>query len=208
MRKRSFFCFFVCLPLVLLSGCQGFGPHTAAGGAIGTAAGSLIGASIGSREGKAAEGALIGALTGATAGSVLGNQVDQEEARIEAQFQEAAWAAEQRALSFNQVIELSRSGLSDDVIVNQIRSSGIDRLPDTQDLIWLKNEGVSDRVIAALQQPPRPQTVPVPVPVAPFPECYPGPGPAPLLVIEAGRPLPPRRPVRRPHFRSHFHYRW
>jgi uncharacterized protein YcfJ len=146
-------------------GCQGFQsgrstydypppparPNTAAGAVVGGASGSLIGAAIGSGEGKTGKGALIGGLIGATAGGVLGNQADRAEDLRQYEYQQQQFEARQSAITLQQIIEMSQSGLSPSVIVNQINSQGVWTRPTTNDLIILKQNGVSDQVIAALQ---------------------------------------------------------
>ena len=126
-------------------------PNTAAGAVVGGASGSLIGAAIGSGEGKTGEGALIGGLIGAAAGGVLGNQADRADDIRQYQYQQQQVQARQSAISFEQVIEMSQSGLSPAVIVNQINSQGVWSRPTANDLIYLKQSGVSDQVIGALQ---------------------------------------------------------
>ena len=126
-------------------------PNTAAGAVVGGASGSLIGAAIGSGEGKTGEGALIGGLIGAAAGGVLGKQSDRADDIRQYQYQQQQVQARQAAITLDQVIQMSQSGLSPSVIVNQINSQGIWSRPTTNDLIILKQNGVSDQVISALQ---------------------------------------------------------
>lgn len=126
-------------------------PNTAAGAVVGGASGSLIGAAIGSGEGKTGEGALIGGLIGAAAGGVMGNQADRADDVRQYQYQQQQLAARQSAITLQQIVEMSQNGLSPSVIVNQINSQGVWSRPTTNDLIVLKQNGVSDQVIAALQ---------------------------------------------------------
>ena len=51
----------------------------------------------------------------------------------------------------NQVIQMSQSGLSDELIVNQIKANGIASPITTNDLIQMKSTGVSDLVIGEMQ---------------------------------------------------------
>ena len=144
--------FFASVLLVALaSGCQTIGPNTAGGGAIGTLAGSLTGAAIGATEGKAPEGALIGALAGGTAGSVFGSAIDrdvQQQRFAQQQFVNQQIAG---AITMDQVVRMTQSGLGGDVVTRQIASQGIARRPTIEDLIFLKQNGVQDNVIHALQ---------------------------------------------------------
>ena len=141
---------------VITTGCQSVGPNQRQGGLIGAGAGSLIGAAIGSTDGKALEGAGIGGTIGATIGALEGRQVDQQNAAYQRELQA-------RATHIDQVVQMTRSGLSEEVIINQIRSTGIVSPPTHEQLIFLKNNGVSDRVIAAMQGAGAvPQYAPIP----------------------------------------------
>ena len=133
--------FAVCLAA---TGCQSVGPNQYRGGLVGAGAGSLIGAAIGSTDGKPLEGAAIGGAIGSTIGSLEGRRTDQENLA----YQQAIQA---QATHIDQVIQMTRSGLSEEVMINQIRATGIVAPPTHEQLIFLKNNGVSDRVIAALQ---------------------------------------------------------
>ncbi len=126
-------------------------PNTAAGSVFGGASGSLIGAAIGSSEGKTGEGALIGGLIGAATGGILGKQVDRENELRSNYYRQQQQRALNSAVTFQQVVQMTQNGLSSDVVINQINSNGIWSKPTTSDLISLKQNGVSDQVITALQ---------------------------------------------------------
>ena len=195
--------------MVFISGCASpAGFNTYQGGILGTAGGALVGAAIGADSGKPLEGAAIGALAGGTLGSAAGNQIDglQQEQQMRQQQASAAMAA--RALTLDQVIELSTSGVSSEVIANQIRAVGVAQPISTQDVIYLKNRGVADAVIVALQTagPPlapstaesyrenRPLVVEERVYVAPgFGPWGPYCAPYPAGYRWGPRPCPPRR---------------
>jgi len=53
-------------------------------------------------------------------------------------------------LTVNEVIKLSRAGISDDAIIQQLAKSGGPSHLSSSDLVRLKNAGVSDRVIASM----------------------------------------------------------
>ena len=144
---------FVYLAAILLihPGCQASHPNAAVGGLLGGTTGGMMGAAIGSHEGKTGEGALIGALAGGVTGAVIGNQTDEANLRYRQAANQNAIAAEQAAVTNEQVIEMTRSGLSDEVISNQIKTSGVAQRVSTQDIIELKSQGVSDLVIRQLQ---------------------------------------------------------
>jgi len=64
------------------------------------------------------------------------------------------------AVTSQDVIAMTQAGLSEDVIATHVRASGVAQPPGVHDLIYLRNSGVSDRVIQALQQAPPPGGAP------------------------------------------------
>ena len=143
---------------------------------------------------KTAEGALIGAVAGATTGTIAGNAIDREIAQQKIADQRQIQQQVATAVSMDQVIRMAQSGLGSDVITQQIHAQGIIRRPTIDDLITLKQNGVDDRVINALQQARiAGQSAPVrvverlqPVPIEP-------------VIVEPCPPVPPfrYRPPRR-----------
>jgi len=95
----------------------------------------------------AAIGSAIGALTGATVGSGL----DEIEARNRSQMVSQAAYSQPIGTTLNEVISMSNAGLSDQIISRHIRNEGFTRTLDAGDLIALRQQGVSDSVIADLQ---------------------------------------------------------
>ena len=89
---------------------------------------------------------MIGGAIGALSGSNIGSNIDQQN-------QANAYANSVRSsqLGLADVIGMSRTGLGDDVIMTQIQTNGVIAIPTSADLITLKNAGVSDRVIQAMQ---------------------------------------------------------
>lgn len=159
MHRISFILFAATVACSL--GCQ-TGPNFAAGGLLGGTTGGILGGAIGARDGKAGEGALIGAVAGGLAGAAIGNQQDANEIRAIEQVNQAnrgAQAAYEQAVSesaitFAQVVQMTQSGLSEAIIVNQLQVNGVLVRPTPNDLIGLKSNGVSDRVINAIQTAP------------------------------------------------------
>ena len=139
------------LTLLMGSGCATMN-HTQSGAAVGTGLGAVTGAIVGAGSGHAEGGALIGAAAGALAGGLVGNAEDAREER-DAAIAQAAYAQQmQQAMSNVDVIQMSQSGISDDVIISSMNSQGgrFDLSP--QGIINLKNSGVSDRVIISMQR--------------------------------------------------------
>jgi len=156
------------------------------GAAVGGLTGGVLGAAIGSGEGKTGEGALIGGLAGAIAGGLLGNQADRTEYQRIQYNQQQFDQAIQSAISYSDVIQMSRSGLGDDVISRQIETQGTVQRPTTSDLMMLKSNGVSDRVIVAMQTAWSPNDGPRRAPASPYP-AYTQPG---TVIVESWQPEP------------------
>jgi len=146
------------------------------GGAIGTGAGLALGAATGNPK----TGALVGGLLGSGVGASIGNESDnrKEERREITQAVATAQAQSATKIGVFDVIDLSRQGLGDEVIVNQIRSTNSSFQLTSTDLSSLKQQGVSDRVIVAMQNA-RPAAVVV---ASPRPVIYAQPAPPPLII--------------------------
>jgi len=135
----------------LLTGCQnpdGTQNNTAGGALIGGVVGALTGAAIGGpRNGGA--GALIGAAAGAIGGGLIGNSVDQEQnARLRAEAPETYVKVDQnQPLAVADVKALAKAGISEDVIINQIKNSHTVYHLTSTDIIDLRDSGVSDKVV-------------------------------------------------------------
>lgn len=185
--------------------------NTGAGAVIGGVAGALAGAAIGKNNHSTAAGALIGGAAGVVTGAAVGSVVDEKERARAYQYQQQQYQRQYQqqlahAVSIPDVLAMTRSGVSDDVIINQIRRNGMERKVDTNDVITLHNEHVSNAVIAAMQQSPGPAVVSTVQPVQPVPvysqpvvvEGYPYPPPPPHYRYYYGpsyyRPYPPPPP--------------
>ena len=107
---------------------------------------ALAGGAIGAATHHAGEGALIGAAAGATLGGVTGAAVDNHQQKVAVRRKRSA-----RALGLQDVVTLTQSGTSDDIIINQIRTSGTVYHLRGDEIVWLKQNGVHDPVIEAMQ---------------------------------------------------------
>ncbi|GIW96230.1 MAG: hypothetical protein KatS3mg110_4271 [Pirellulaceae bacterium] len=158
MTDAIFYRWIACLTLaVLAGGCQGV-PHRDQGALIGGVGGAGLGAAIGRKTGNPVAGAVLGAAAGTLTGAAIGESIDAQQAATAAIASRAG-----RPVSFSQVIQMTRAGLSDDVIVAHIEANGVERRPTADDLVKLKNDGVSDRVLLAMQQNARPRAAEQPV---------------------------------------------
>ncbi|HTS19707.1 MAG TPA: YXWGXW repeat-containing protein [Verrucomicrobiae bacterium] len=185
---------------VVLTGCytpEGRPDYTAngalAGGAIGAGTGAIIG---GAAAHNAGAGALIGGAVGVVSGALIGHSIDeQQRARLQ-QEAPATWQRVEQGqpLGLADIKQLAKAGVSDEVIISQIRNSHSVYQLSTSEIIDLKDAGVSERVIdfmintassyAATPPPPPQDGAPVQaVPAAQPPppplveEYYPAPAP-------------------------------
>jgi outer membrane lipoprotein SlyB len=127
---------------------------TASGTFMGGALGAITGAVVGGKKNRG-EGALIGAGVGAVTGNLLGRSKDRNDERRAAvgaaTVGQLNQQAAQVAVTNYDLLEMTRAGVSEEVIISTMRSRGarIDLSP--QSLIALKQQGVSDRVVMAAQ---------------------------------------------------------
>jgi hypothetical protein len=173
--------------LTLCSGCAS--PYYAdRGAAFGGVTGAGVGALVGSAVDHPVAGALVGAGVGAVSGAAVGRGLDDIEARNRANI--AATMGRQvppGAVATEDVVAMSQAGVNEDVIVNHIRYNGVQRPPQTGDLIALQRANVSPRVIAAMQAPPAQAAR---VPIMPGPMVV-GPPPPPWAYPAYYYPPPP-----------------
>lgn len=138
------------------------------GATLGGLAGAVAGGLIGDNNNEAGAGAGIGAVVGAVAGGLLGDAADKDRAIAQQQRyyqnqqqqfyqQQQQIAVQQSAVSMNDVISMTRSGLSDSIIINQIQQRGFGRDLQVADIISLHQNGVRESVISALQRAPSAQ---------------------------------------------------
>lgn len=148
----------------------------------GATAGGLAGAGIGAAIGEATDeplaGAAIGGLVGAATGGLIGNQMDDQMSNGYAT-QQAVYAPN----AIQDAIAMTSAGITDDVIISHLHNNGIPGPLAAGDLIALKQQGVSDHVIRAMQQGPLGAVAPA---------AYYEPA-APTVILEPAIPFPLRR---------------
>jgi hypothetical protein len=137
------------------TGCSSMN-HTEKGAAIGGALGTAAGLGIGAATGSPKTGALIGGLAGGGLGAIAGGHKDEKDRRerdvIHANAVATADAqAQQRRMGLSDVMDMAQKGHDDTVIINQIKSTGSTFQLTPSDLDMLKQNGVSSRVIAEMQ---------------------------------------------------------
>src|SRR5689334_19437049 len=99
------------------AGCQS-ASNADQGALFGGATGGVLGGIIGHQFHSTAAGAVIGAGAGALTGAVVGNKIDESEARNRALIeQRLGHAVSPGAVSIEDVIAMTRAGVSEPVIV-------------------------------------------------------------------------------------------
>jgi hypothetical protein len=129
----------IAVLLAFICGCSTMS-NTEAGAGAGGLIGAGTGALIGHATGHTAGGAIIGAGVGALTGGLIGHSEDEAEKK-------AAAARAARTLGLTDIVQMSQSGVSDSVIIAQIRSSRSVYRLSTNDTIWLQQQGVRDSVV-------------------------------------------------------------
>ncbi len=114
------------------------------GGILGAGAGMIVGNQSNHRGEGRAEGALIGGAVGAMAGALAGSQMQKDP-------QQQAQPVNPSQMSMQQIVDLSKQGINEDVIVDRIRMSNSRFALSANDVEYLKGQGVSQKVISAMQ---------------------------------------------------------
>ena len=141
--------------LVSLTGCQSSPNRAGEGALIGGLIGAGAGAIIGHQSGERDKGALIGGVTGALAGTLVGSQVQKQPAQGQqaapAQQAAAPQAVNPNQMTIPQIIGMTRQGVHEDVIVDRIRLSNSRFVLSADDVAYLQQNGVHQKVISAMQ---------------------------------------------------------
>ena len=181
---------FVLLLLLSLSGCAS--PYHADRGAlVGGALGAGTGAIIGNAVGSPLAGTAIGAGVGALSGAAIGGGLDEVEARNRAEIQaKLGQPVAAGAVTLGDVIAMTQAGVEDPLIITHIQSHGSARPLTSQDLIQLRQAGVSSAVVQQLQNTPSPAVI------RPAPTYYASPPPIIVEEYHYGPPMYHRYPRR------------
>src|SRR5262249_21850075 len=129
-------------------GCDSMS-HTDQGLLGGSLVGGVLGTAVGAATGHAGAGALIGAASGAAIGGGAGAAEDRAEHK--AAVRQAVAEQQRRALTLYDVAQLTASGTSDAILINQIRASGAVYSLTAADITYLQQNRVGDAVIAEMQ---------------------------------------------------------
>jgi hypothetical protein len=193
------------LPAALSCGCQSAAGN---GALIGGAGGAALGTGIGILAHNPAAGALIGAGAGAAAGGITGAIIDEKREKDKEKAAAQAAAAEAAAhppMGITDVVQLVQQHVDDSLIISQIRTTHSVFSLSANDLVYLKQMGVSDLVIAEMQATAyrtAPRRVYSAAPV------YVAPPPGTVYVVEPPPPPPPPVAVGIGFGYTHYGHHW
>ena len=141
--KKAFLLSTVLIFVLVISGCQTNKTRIAEGAGIGGLVGAAAGGIIGHQSGHGVGGALIGGAVGAAGGAAVGSQIKKPEQNTS--------AVSSAGLSMSKIVELTKQGVSSDEIINKIKATKSQYSLTAEDVDYLKKQGVSQRVIEAMQ---------------------------------------------------------
>jgi uncharacterized protein YcfJ len=134
------------------AGCQSSpnrtGEGAVIGGLLGAGAGAIIGNQGDHRNRDRTSGALIGGAIGAIGGALVGNQIQKQPQQ---QAQQPARVANANQMAMQEIVDMSKQSVNEDVIVDRIRMSNSRFSLSPSDVDYLKSQGVSQKVISAMQ---------------------------------------------------------
>jgi uncharacterized protein YcfJ len=157
MKRTEFVRLVLVGCLIPVGGCAN---NTQSGAAIGAVSGGAIGAGVGSlSHSSAGVGALIGVGAGALTGALIGNVVDDAQDKKQTEefrdLQPTKGYVAASTVSKQDVIEWTRRGTKDDIILDRIDRSGTRFYLTAADENMLREHGVSEDVIKAMKQTAR-----------------------------------------------------
>jgi len=167
MRKKLLIIGLMLLPAGGCSSMNNTEKGLVGGGAVGAGIGALA------TRGNPA-GALVGGALGAIVGGAAGSDQDRREDR-RAYVNAVANAQAARQMSLNEIVQLTQQNTPDQIIINQIETTGSSFALRSEDITYLRQQGVSDRVVSVMQAHRYPRAVVVQQPVVLVPQPPPPP---------------------------------
>lgn len=142
MKKYSQI-YFVIIFVIALVGCESNRTRVGEGAALGGLMGATVGGIVGHQSGHGVGGALAAGAVGAAAGGIVGAQMEKQP--------KASSKGYYSQVSMQDIVGWTRQGLSSDEIITRINASTSEYYITPDDISYLRREGVSERVIEALQ---------------------------------------------------------
>ena len=144
--RKIYLSLILLLVLAANSGCQSNKTRIGEGAGIGGVVGAIAGGVIGHQGGHGAEGAVIGGALGAAGGAAVGSQIEKPN-----QENLTAAKANNTQPTMTEIVNLTKNGVSSDEIIAKIKAANSKYSLTAEDLGYLRKEGVSQRVIEAMQ---------------------------------------------------------
>ncbi|MCM8770414.1 MAG: YMGG-like glycine zipper-containing protein [Candidatus Omnitrophica bacterium] len=145
--KNLFIFSIIFLFFLSLAGCASGKSRAVEGAVIGGLVGATAGGIVGHQSHHGLEGAGIGAAAGALTGALVGSQIPAQSSPTPQQTQDI----NPNQITIQNIIEMTKQGINDAVIIDRIQLTNSRFNLTPQDIQNLKNQGVSDTVIAAMQ---------------------------------------------------------
>lgn len=133
--------------IVSFMGCEGTKSRAVEGSVIGGLLGATAGGIVGHQNHHGGEGAAIGAAAGILTGALVGAQIEKKGAGPS----QGGLAQNPQQMSMSQIVEYTKQGVNENVIIDRIRITNSKFVLKPEDISYLKNQGVAQRVIDAMQ---------------------------------------------------------
>lgn len=145
MRKYSYLCVAAALAVVI-TGCAENQTKIGEGAGMGGLLGATVGGIVGHQSGNGVAGALIGGAAGAAGGAMVGSQITKNPPPG---YADSTGAISQ--VTMGQIVDWTKQGLTGDEIISRIRTTHSTYALTMDDIHYLRTQGVSQRVIEAMQ---------------------------------------------------------
>jgi outer membrane lipoprotein SlyB len=137
----------VALMLSSSVGCSGMN-NTQTGAVEGGVVGGVLGTIVGAAFHNPLAGAAIGAGGGALLGAASGAQQDKRDDQVK----QVVAAQQAQMMTLADIVSMTQQHVPDQQIINQIVSTYSNFALSANDIIFLRQQGVSDAVITVMQQ--------------------------------------------------------
>ena len=134
--------FIVLIMLAFVSGCAENQTRIGEGAGIGAVLGAAAGGIIGHQTHDGAAGALIGGAIGAAGGAAVGAQIPKHQGEYQKPIAK---------VTMQQVVDWTAQAVPSDIIISRIRNTNSVYALTQDDVNFLRNHGVSERVIETMQ---------------------------------------------------------
>jgi uncharacterized protein YcfJ len=151
IMKKITIVFLAVIFSVSLTGCQGNKSRVAEGALIGGLLGATAGGIVGHQSGHGGAGAGIGLAAGALTGALVGSQIEQPNQSPPANTGVNTGSQNPNQIALSEIVNLSKQGIHEDVIIDKIRLTNSAYSLSESDLTYLKEQGVSEKVIKVMQ---------------------------------------------------------